>query len=92
MASFALQLSPSATRDLDHLEDKAAHKILDSLSTLKDDPFPRRKLIKKIKGRNSTFYRLRVDKYRVFYSIEGKNVAILRIIARKDAEKFIKNV
>ena len=92
MANFTLRLSPSATRDLDQLQDKVSDKILDSLPTLQDDPFPRGKLIKKIKGRKSTFHRLRVDKYRVFYSIEGRTVVILRIIARKDAEKFMKKL
>lgn len=92
MAKFVLKLSPAATRDLDRLEDKVVRMILDTLPALRDNPFPRGKLIKKIKGKKSTFYRLRVHDYRVFYSIEGLNVAILRIIAKKDADRFIKNL
>jgi mRNA interferase RelE/StbE len=89
---FTLKLSPAATRDLDQLDDKEAAKVLDELPILRDNPFPRGKLIKKIKGKKTTFYRLRVDKYRVFYGIEGAEVVILKVIAKKDADKFIKQL
>ena len=92
MAKFRLVLSPAAMRDLDHLEKNVARMVLEGLPTLRENPFPRGKLIKKIKGKKSTFYRLRVDKYRVFYSIESVTIAILKIIAKKDAEIFIKNL
>jgi len=89
---FALQLSPAALRDLDRLDERAARKILDKLTPLKNDPFPRGKLIKKVKGKRSTFYRLRIESYRAFYVIEGRDVVILRVIGRRDAERFIKNL
>lgn len=92
MDRFVLKLSPTATRDLDQLEDKVARMILDELPVLRDNPFPIGKLIKKLKGKKSTFYRLRVDKYRVFYCLEGTEVVILRIIGKKDADRFIKNL
>jgi mRNA interferase RelE/StbE len=89
---FTLKLSPTATRDLDYLEEKIARTLLDKLAVLRNNPFPQGKWIKKIKGKKSTFYRLRVDKYRVFYSIEGSEVAILKVISKKDADKFIKTL
>jgi len=89
---FILKLSLTATRDLDRLEDEVVRMVLNALPVLHENPFPRGKLIKKIKGKRSTFYRLRVDKYRVFYSIEGSNVVILKVIGKKDADKFIKNL
>ncbi|MGH7274352.1 MAG: type II toxin-antitoxin system RelE family toxin [Nitrospiria bacterium] len=92
MYKFLLKVSPTATRDLDRLQDEVVRTVLDALPALKGNPFPRGKLIKKIKGKRSTFYRLRVDKYRVFYSIEGPNVVILKVISKKDADKFIKNL
>ena len=66
--------------------------VLNALPALNENPFPRGKLIKKIKGKRSTFYWLCVDKYRVFYSIEGPNVVNLKVIGKKDADKFIKNL
>lgn len=92
MDNFTLTLSPSAVRDLDSLEEKTAIKILKKLSALETDPFPKGKLIKKIKGKKSVFYRMRVDRYRVFYIIDERDVVILKIIGKKDAEKFIKTI
>ena len=92
MDKFILKLSPTATRDLDRLEDEVVRTVLDALPVLKENPFPRGKLIKKIKGKRSTFYWLCVDKYQVFYSIEGPNGVILKVIGKKNAGKFIKNL
>lgn len=92
MRKFSLTLSPSATRDLDQLDDKIVKQIFGKLPALKDNPFPHGKLVKKIKGKRAVFYRLRVGKYRVFYYIDGRNVAVLRVIGKKDAGKFIKTM
>ena len=92
MGRFVLTLSPSAGRDLDRLDGHVVRRILDALSALTENPFPRGKLIKKIKGKTSTFYRLRVGDYRVFYSIEGPEVVILGVIGRKDADRFIQRL
>ena len=37
-------------------------------------------------------YRLRVDKYRVFYVIESGRVVVLRVLSKKDAERYIRNL
>jgi len=79
-------------RDLATLDDKVAGMILDHLPILNKNPFPRGKLTKKIKGKKSAFYRLRIDKYRAYYSIESSLVVILRIISKKDAGKFIQRL
>lgn len=92
MDRFTLKLSPTAARDLDQLEDDVVQTVLEKFAVLKENPFPKGKLIKKIKGKRSTFYRLRVDKYRVFYSIEGQDVVVLKVVGKKDADKFIKNL
>jgi mRNA-degrading endonuclease RelE of RelBE toxin-antitoxin system len=67
-------------------------KIADSMKVLKENPFPRGKLIRKIKGTSSTFCRLRIDKYRVFYVVEAEKVLILRVLSKKDAKKFIRSL
>jgi mRNA-degrading endonuclease RelE of RelBE toxin-antitoxin system len=88
--SFVLTLSPSAVRDLDRLDDKAVRSVFLKLPILEKNPFPKGKLIKKIRGKKSVFYRLRVGKYRVFYFLAGREVVILKVIDKKDADKFIK--
>ncbi len=92
MSRFLLILSKTAVHDLDRLNDNTAQTILEASQILEENPFPRGNLIKKIKGTKSTFYRLRVGDYRVFYFIDKGRVVIVKVVARKDAEKFIKNL
>ncbi|OGW52560.1 MAG: hypothetical protein A2Y81_02390 [Nitrospirae bacterium RBG_13_43_8] len=90
MDEFSLILTPKAVKDLDAFSERICMKITDFMKVLKENPFPRGKLIRKIKGTSSTFYRLRIDKYRVFYMIEAEKVVILRVLSKKDAVKFIR--
>jgi len=89
---FHIVLSPHASKDLDSFRDSVCGKIVLALQTLRDNPFPRGKLIKKIQGTKANYYRLRVDKHRVFYMLEGNRVVILRILSKKDVERFIRNL
>ena len=91
---FTIVLSPRAVRDLDALSHSVVTKIAGSLKVLENNPFPRGKLIKKIKGKGkrTNYYRIRADKYRVFYMIEATEVVILRVLGKKDTEKFIRNL
>jgi mRNA interferase RelE/StbE len=92
MDKFRIELSPAASRDLDDLELGTVTKILSDLKILRENPFPRGKLIKRIKGKRTPFYRLRVDTFRIFYEIHPKKVVILRIIGKKVADRFIKRL
>jgi mRNA interferase RelE/StbE len=92
MGKFEIEISPAASRDLDDLDLKIAVRVLSELRTLEDNPFPRGKLIKKIKGKKNSFYRLRVDKIRAYFEVKPLKIVILRIISRKDAERFIKGL
>lgn len=92
MDEFKLILAPEAVRDIDNLDDHINSRILHALKVLKENPFPRGKLIKKLKGTHQNYYRLRMDKYRVFYMIQGNKVIILRIISKKDTDKYIKTL
>jgi mRNA interferase RelE/StbE len=90
MDRFSIELSPAASRDLDDLEIGTVTKVLSDIRILGENPFPKGKLIKKIKGKKTTFYRLRIDKFRVFYEIQRANIVILRILSKKEADRFIK--
>ena len=92
MDKFEIELSPAAARDLDELEIGMVTKVLSDLRILEDNPFPRGKLIKKIKGKKTSFYRLRMDKFRVFFEIQHMKIVILRIISKKEADRFIKTL
>jgi mRNA interferase RelE/StbE len=90
MDRFRIDLSPAASRDLDDLEMGLMKKALSDLKILEENPFPRGKLIKKIKGKKTVFYRLRIDNFRVFFEIQGMKIIILRILSKKEANRFIK--
>ena len=92
MDKFRIKLSPTASRDLDDLELETVTKVLSDLKILEGNPFPRGKLIKKVKGKKTPFYRLRIDKFRVFYEIQSNKIIILRIISKKEADRFIKRL
>jgi mRNA interferase RelE/StbE len=89
---FRILLSPKAAKDLDGFSDNVCAKIASSLRSIEENPFPRGKLIKKLKGTKEVYYRLRADKHRVFYMIEGSDVIVLRVLSKKDAEKFIRQL
>ena len=90
MDKFKIELSPAASRDLDDLEMRIVTKVFSDLKTLENNPFPRGKLIKKIKGKKTSYYRLRIDKFRVFFEIQHMKIVILRILSKKEADRFIK--
>jgi len=92
MDKFKVELSPAASRDLDDLEMGIVTKVVSDLKILKENPFPRGKLIKKIKGKRTTFYRLRIDKFRVFFEIQPMKIVVLRIISKKEADRYIKKL
>jgi mRNA interferase RelE/StbE len=89
---FEVILSPQAVKDLDSLGETVYAKIVRQLQSLRDNPFPRGKKIKKIKGTRLNYYRLRVDKNRVFYVIEGDRIIVLRILRKKDVDRFLGNL
>ena len=92
MNKFKIELSPAASRDLDDLEMEVVTKVLSDLKVLEENPFPRGKLIKKIKGKKTSFYRLRIDKFRVFFEIQRMKIVILRILSKKEADRFVKRL
>ncbi len=84
MDKFEIELSPAASRDLDDLEIGLVTKVLSDLRILENNPFPKGKLIKKIKGKKTSFYRLRMDKFRVFFEIQQMKIIVLRILNKKE--------
>lgn len=92
MERFRIELSPAASRDLDELEIEIVTKVLSDLRVLEENPFPRGKVIKKIKGKKTAFYRLRIDKFRVFFEIQHARIVILRILSKKETDRYIKRL
>jgi mRNA interferase RelE/StbE len=92
MDRFKIEFSPAASRDLNDLEIEVVKKVFSDLKILEENPFPRGKLIKKIKGKKTFFYRLRIDKFRVFYEVQHMKIIVLRVISKKEADRYIKKL
>lgn len=90
MEEFKIIFTKTAEKDLETLEVKTRYKILQALKGLATAPFPRGNIIKKLKGAKIALYRLRVGDFRVVYHIDGRKIAILFIVDRKDLEKKLK--
>lgn len=71
------------------LNDAQVDRIITSLNSIRSNPFPRTDKIEKIKRKKGNYYRPRIGKIRVFYFIENTEIAVLRILSKKDAEKYI---
>jgi hypothetical protein len=51
VGKFKLVLSPRAVKDLDRFTAAACTKVINAMKVLEDNPFPRGKLVKKIRER-----------------------------------------
>lgn len=89
---FAIQLTQLAIRDLGLLPGTVHAKIIESLMSLREDPFPSPPLTKKLKGFGFPLYRLRLGDYRLLYRIDAHSITVMRVIHRKDLEKTIKRL
>mgnify|MGYP001584763633 CR=1 FL=1 len=90
MAKYALKLKPDAVKDLDRMRKYDATKALDGIEEhLSFEPMKEsRSRIKKLRGKPPTDYRLRIDDWRIFYQVVGKEVHILRVMHKKDTQQF----
>lgn len=83
MASYSIEVSATAEKQLRRLPRNAQIRILRAVQRLQDDPLPRG--CRKLKGYEHTF-RLRVGTYRILYSIEAERllILVLKVGQRKD--------
>lgn len=91
MEEFKAIFTRVAEKDLDGLEPKTRLRILQATKELEISPLPRGDTIKKLKGAKIAIYRLRVGDFRVVYHIDGRKIAILFVVDRKDLEKRLRS-
>ncbi|WP_048148295.1 type II toxin-antitoxin system RelE family toxin [Methanolacinia paynteri] len=77
--TWEIILTPGAERDLKRLPKVDGKRIVDELTDLANEPYPR-SYVKKLKGHKSMpLYSYRVGQYRIIMTIED-NVMVLFII------------
>mgnify|MGYP001019983233 CR=1 FL=1 len=89
---FAIMLAPEAVDDLKRLRATDRVKVREALEThLRHEPEKAsRSRIKRLRGLLRPQYRLRVDDVRVFYDISGTTVEVLAIVAKNEAEPWLR--
>ncbi|MBC8323189.1 MAG: type II toxin-antitoxin system RelE/ParE family toxin [Candidatus Marinimicrobia bacterium] len=83
---YKIEIVKSAEKESQKIDKKYLRRIVASINTLSDNPFPLN--TKKLVGSDSS-YRLRAGQYRILYEVDTNNkiVTIFRIRHRKDAYK-----
>ena len=76
MASYEIEITRSAERQLKRLPPDDQQRILAAILPLSDNPFPRGS--RKLSGYDDVF-RIRVGTYRVLYSVSEKKLIIIML-------------
>ena len=84
MASYQIEIKPSASKELEKLPRHIIPKIVVAIRELGENPYPQG--VKKLTGFDRT-YRIRVGDYRVLYNIYENRlvIEIIRVRHRKNA-------
>ncbi len=91
MNRYRVFLSETARRQLNEIPVRMQTRIKSALTQLEDDPFrPRpRTDIKRLKGPDRDYYRLRIGDYRAIYVVEGQRVLVAKILLRSKAYEWL---
>ena len=91
MKRYRVFLSETARRQLKEIPVRMQTRIKSALTELEDDPFrPRPKAdIKRLKGPDRDYYRLRIGDYRAIYVVEGQRVLVAKILQRSKAYDWL---
>jgi mRNA-degrading endonuclease RelE of RelBE toxin-antitoxin system len=92
MTEFQVTLTDHAISDLESISQNHLGKIHSDLITLKSNPFPSAKRVKRLKGFRPPVYRLRSGNFRFLYNIHENIVTVLRVIDRKILERVIRRL
>lgn len=82
MASYKLQIKPSAVKELEAIPPKERHRIVTKIRKLATDPRPSGS--EKLSGHQ--LYRVRHGNYRILYAIEDADLSlvVVKIGHRRD--------
>ena len=89
---YNIILAPEAVEDLRRLQAATWSTVRDALARyLSHEPTKTSKArIKRRRGAARPQFRLRVGDVRVFYDVKGQTVQVLAIVAKQDAEEWLR--
>ncbi|NTW54303.1 MAG: type II toxin-antitoxin system RelE/ParE family toxin [Chlorobaculum sp.] len=71
--SYRIEILRSARKQLEKIEERDRHRIIDAIRLLAENPRPSGS--KKLSGRQA--WRIRIGTYRVIYEVQDKELVIL---------------
>ena len=88
---YAIALAPEAIDDLKRLKANRRAQVKAAMEThLRHAPTkPSKSRIKRLRGLSKPQYRLRVDDVRVYYDVSRREVEVLAIVAKADADAWL---
>jgi mRNA-degrading endonuclease RelE of RelBE toxin-antitoxin system len=91
---YEIRLAPQAVRDLQALNANTRAEVRDGMERhLQNEPTKTSKArIKRLRGVRRPGYRLRVGNVRVFYDVVPGEVRVVAIVAKEDAEEWLRRV
>lgn len=91
MNRYRVFLSETARRQFRDLPDTTGERVKRALFELEEDPFrPRPRVdIKKLRGPDRDYYRLRIGDIRVIYVVEDVRVLVAKILPRSKAYTWL---
>ena len=92
--AFEIILAPEAVRDLEKLRANLRAQVRDAIERhLRNRPTRTSKArIKRLRGVSRPQFRLRVHDVRVFYDVVETEVHVLAIVAKEQAEDWLREV
>lgn len=89
---YEVVLAPAAVADLRGLKANIRSLVRDALERhLRHSPTRSgRSRIKQLRGRDGTYYRLRVGEIRVFYRVLADHVRVLGIMTKSEASDWLR--
>ena len=91
---WEIVLSPEAVRDFKVLPAPDRHTVREALELyLRHEPTrTSRSRIKRLRGLSRPEFRLRVQDFRIFYDVAEGEVQVIAIVARANADAWLKKV
>lgn len=90
--AYKIKFTNVSFKDIESLDNKIRKHILSEIIKLSKTLNNFRRDVKKLKGLGKNVYRLMIGDFRIIYALSGFELAVLRIINRKDLLKIINSL
>jgi mRNA interferase RelE/StbE len=87
MKKYQLRFAPGVLRSIDRLPGHIRQRVKRTIDSLRDEPIPKQALA--LKNRLTGYYRIRVDEYRIIYTVQDEIVTLeIAKVAKRDNDTY----